>query len=113
MTDVIITYQSCTGTICLAPLGRIYIQSIYTPPEDRGKGYASQLLKNIIEMGAKNGYTVIYVDDMSEAPVDKNIYQKLGFEIQARTNSGRNIWVPWKKTSLLMGPERRLLVTKK
>lgn len=55
--------------------------SIYVPPERRGRGLASALLRTLVVECERLGATRIEVDDMTErARQDRNIYAKHGFQ---------------------------------
>jgi GNAT superfamily N-acetyltransferase len=55
-----------------------YIQNVYTLPDYRGKGFASKLIKNIIQdaKDRKVGRLILHATDMG-----KVVYEKLGFDV--------------------------------
>lgn len=69
----------------------------------RGKGYATRLIKRLIDFCIEFGYRYILLDDATDVPPPKNIYYK--FDFMVKDDNDR--WVKWK---LDMQPdEERLL----
>ena len=71
--------------ICQASVSRIMkygkcISVVYTPVEERGKGYAYNLIykasKELLESGDK--YCVLYTDDAN--PISNHVYEKIGYK---------------------------------
>jgi len=55
---------------------RAYILNVYTAPEDRGKGYAMQLMKLVIEECRQRGVPTVV---LHASPLGRPVYEKLGF----------------------------------
>lgn len=69
---------------CMAPR-HAKINYIYTPEEDRGKGYASYLTGCLCEMIFSRGFTPMLYADVNN-PTSNGIYRKLGFELKGRVD---------------------------
>jgi GNAT superfamily N-acetyltransferase len=69
----------------------LLVLDLFTIEEHRGKGYATILLRDLINT-LKNTYKYIILDDCSESVPPHNIYYKLGFFIK---NFENNDWVKW------------------
>ncbi len=54
------------------------IVSVYTKPDFRGKGYQQRLLKSLLKLAKKEGFTDITLT--TNTPDAKHIYEKCGFE---------------------------------
>lgn len=56
------------------------ISGVYTPKEERGKGYAYNLVYRITEREMKKGaeYCVLFTDD--ENPISNHVYEKIGYK---------------------------------
>lgn len=56
------------------------ISAVYTPDDERGKGYAYNLIynasKELLESGDK--YCVLYTDDLN--PISNHVYEKIGYK---------------------------------
>jgi predicted GNAT family acetyltransferase len=56
------------------------VSAVYTPPEERGKGYAYNLIyrisKELLDSGDK--YCVLYTDDSN--PISNHVYEKIGYK---------------------------------
>ena len=70
--------------VCQAAFARDFkkgksISSVYTPKEERGKGYAYNLVYRISKKALDEGaeYCVLYTDD--ENPISNHIYEKIGY----------------------------------
>ena len=61
------------------------ISGVFTPKQERGKGYAYNLVyrvsKEILEEGAE--YCVLYTDDSN--PISNHVYEKIGYERKVDT----------------------------
>ena len=59
------------------------VNGVYTPPEERGKGYAYTVVylfsKYLLENGAE--YCVLFTDDTN--PISNHVYEKIGYERRA------------------------------
>lgn len=65
-------------TICTDPAGRhCCIVSVYTKPQDRGKGYQQELLKYLIQFAKTKHFNDITLT--TNSPDAIHIYEKLGF----------------------------------
>ena len=71
--------------VCQATTSRIMkygkcVSAVYTPPEERGKGYAYNLIyrisKELLDSGDK--YCVLYTDDSN--PISNHVYEKIGYK---------------------------------
>lgn len=71
--------------VCQANISRIMkygkcVSSVYTPKEERGKGYAYNLIyrisRDLINIGDK--YCVLYTDDSN--PISNHVYEKIGYK---------------------------------
>lgn len=58
----------------------IGVAFVYTPPYNRGKGYASSIVAQISQMALDNGFSrcVLYTDLSN--PTSNSIYQKIGYK---------------------------------
>ncbi|MDB4960530.1 MAG: putative acetyltransferase [Myxococcales bacterium] len=57
----------------------IAINSVYTPPNQRGRGFASSLVAGVTQVGLQRGKDcVVLYTDLSN-PTSNSIYQKLGY----------------------------------
>lgn len=58
----------------------IGVAFVYTPPYERGKGYASSIVAQISQLALDNGFTkcVLYTDLAN--PTSNSIYQKIGYK---------------------------------
>ena len=56
------------------------VSAVYTPKEERSKGYAYTLVYKISEEAFNNGaeYCVLYTDDTN--PISNHVYEKIGYE---------------------------------
>ena len=56
------------------------VSAVYTPKEERSKGYAYTLVYKISEKAFNNGaeYCVLYTDDTN--PISNHVYEKIGYE---------------------------------
>lgn len=61
------------GVGLLAP----YLMSMYTEPEDRGKGYASLVVQAAIRWSRSHGYHALY---LHASPDGRSIYERAGFQ---------------------------------
>ena len=71
--------------VCQANISRIMkygkcVSGVYTPKEERGKGYAYNLIyrisRDLIDSGDK--YCVLYTDDSN--PISNHVYEKIGYK---------------------------------
>ena len=70
---------SLTGVGGLTPRG-IRVGPVYTPPEVRGRGYASNLVAGVSQLQLDSGRTVVFLfTDLANATSNK-IYQEIGYE---------------------------------
>ena len=55
------------------------VAAVYTPPEERGRGYATALVtalcRRVLAMG--KAYVCLFVDDRN--PISNHVYEKIGF----------------------------------
>ena len=58
------------------------IGPVYTPPEERGKGYASGLVHHLAQRGFSKGRCTLFTDAAN--PTSNKIYQALGFRPSAQ-----------------------------
>lgn len=61
------------GVGLLAP----YLMSMYTEPEDRGKGYATLVVRAAIRWAESRGYRALY---LHASPDGRHIYERAGFQ---------------------------------
>ena len=56
------------------------VSAVYTPKEERNKGYAYNLVYRVSEDAFRNGaeYCVLYTDDTN--PISNHVYEKIGYE---------------------------------
>lgn len=59
--------------------GRV-ISFIYTPPEDRGHGYAAELTATLSALCLENGHRFCCLFTQMENPISNKIYQKVGYQ---------------------------------
>ena len=61
------------------------IGNVYTPKEERGKGYAYNLVYRISKEFLDSGleYCVLFTDDSN--PISNHVYEKIGYERRADT----------------------------
>lgn len=71
--------------VCQASVSRTMkygkcISAVYTPDEERGKGYAYNLIYNASRELLKSGdkYCVLYTDDAN--PISNHVYEKIGYK---------------------------------
>ena len=63
----------------MSPTGRaVRLVNVITLPEYRGRGYATELIRDVIEWGRGIGADRI---DLSATPPGQRIYQRLGFTL--------------------------------
>ena len=55
---------------------RAYVLNVYTVPEDRGKGYAKQLMLAVIEECRRRGILTVV---LHASPLGQPVYERLGF----------------------------------
>ena len=62
------------------------ISGVYTPPEERHKGYAYNLVYRVSKEFLDNGaeYCVLFTDDSN--PISNHVYEKIGYERKADTS---------------------------
>lgn len=80
--------------VAMAALSRptrrsITVNAVYTPPENRGRGYASALVAAVSEEGLRRGKDccVLYTDLAN--PTSNAIYQRLGYRPVSRSKNVR------------------------
>ena len=78
--------------VAMASLSRpttrgISVNAVYTPPQERKRGYASALVAAISQEGLRRGkeFCVLYTDLTN--PTSNSIYQKLGYRLVARSRN--------------------------
>ncbi len=54
-----------------------YLMSMYTEPEDRGKGYATLVVRAAIRWARSHGYKAVY---LHSSPEGRPIYERAGFQ---------------------------------
>jgi GNAT superfamily N-acetyltransferase len=70
---------SLTGAGGLTPNG-IRVGPVYTPPEDRGHGYASNLVAQVSQTLLDSGRTYVFLFTDLANPTSNKIYQAIGYE---------------------------------
>ncbi len=70
---------SLTGAGGLTPNG-IRVGPVYTPPEDRGRGYASNLVAQVSQAQLDSGRTFVFLFTDLDNPTSNKIYQAIGYE---------------------------------
>ena len=70
---------SLTGAGGLTPNG-IRVGPVYTPPEDRGRGYASNLVAQVSQELLDSGRTFVFLFTDLANPTSNKIYQAIGYE---------------------------------
>ena len=70
---------SLTGVGGLTPRG-IRVGPVYTPPEDRGRGYASNLVAGVSQLQLDSGRTFVFLFTDLANPTSNKIYQQIGYE---------------------------------
>ncbi len=105
MSRLILKNEACTAELDFSIPEKLYILSFFTDENKRGQGYGTSLLKEVIQLARKRGIRYIFLDD-----VCGTIYRKFNFQIQGFTKRGRLVWIPWKLDSVIIGPERRLVI---
>lgn len=70
---------SLTGAGGLTPNG-IRIGPVYTPPELRGRGYASNLVARVSQLQLDRGRTFVFLFTDLANPTANKIYQAIGYE---------------------------------
>ena len=70
---------SMTGAGGLTPKG-IRVGPVYTPPGDRGRGYASNLVAQVSQMLLDQGRTFVFLFTDLANPTSNKIYQDIGYE---------------------------------
>ena len=70
---------SLTGAGGLTPNG-IRVGPVYTPREDRGRGYASNLVARVSQELLDSGRTFVFLFTDLSNPTSNKIYQAIGYE---------------------------------
>ena len=70
---------SMTGVGGLTPNG-IRVGPVYTPPEERGRGYASNLVAQASQAQLDAGRTFVFLFTDLANPTSNKIYQAIGYE---------------------------------
>jgi predicted GNAT family acetyltransferase len=70
---------SLTGVGGLTPHG-IRIGPVYTPPDDRGRGYASNLVAGVSQLQLDSGRQFVFLFTDLANPTANKIYQDIGYE---------------------------------
>ena len=70
---------SLTGVGGLTPHG-IRVGPVYTPPELRGRGYASNLVAAASQLQLETGRTFVFLFTDLTNPTANRIYQAIGYE---------------------------------
>ena len=70
---------SMTGAGGLTPNG-IRVGPVYTPPGDRGHGYASNLVAQVSQAQLDSGRTYVFLFTDLANPTSNKIYQAIGYE---------------------------------
>jgi len=83
--------------VAMASLSRptargISINAVYTPPEERRRGYATALVAAVTREGLRRGkeFCVLYTDLAN--PTSNSIYQKIGYRFIARSRNYRFVY---------------------
>lgn len=76
-------WESYGKTVCMAGAFRRYarhvkLSPVYTPPEERNKGYAAALVAAVSQLVLDEGLTPILYTDMGN-PASNKAYQKIGY----------------------------------
>jgi len=70
---------SLTGAGGLTPKG-IRVGPVYTPPDARGRGYASNLVAEVSQALLDSGRTFVFLFTDLANPTSNKIYQAIGYE---------------------------------
>ena len=70
---------SLTGVGGLTPHG-IRVGPVYTPPADRGRGYASNLVAEASQLQLDSGREFVFLSTDLANPTANKIYQDIGYE---------------------------------
>ncbi len=62
------------------------VNLVYTPPELRGKGYASAIVANLTQQLLNQGKKMCCLYADARNPVSNSIYRKIGYEFQGRSS---------------------------
>ena len=62
--------------------GVVRVQLVYTPPENRGKGYASACVASLSKRVRDEGHRCILYTDLGN-PVSNSIYRRIGYSVVA------------------------------
>ena len=71
--------MSLAGAGGLTPNG-IRVGPVYTPPELRGRGYASNLVAGVSQLQLDAGRTFVFLFTDLANPTANQIYQEIGYE---------------------------------
>jgi predicted GNAT family acetyltransferase len=92
-------WQVGERSVAMASLARqttrgISINAVYTPPEERRRGYATALVAAVSREGLRRGkeFCVLYTDLAN--PTSNSIYQKIGYRFIARSRNYRFVYGP-------------------
>ena len=73
--------------------GVVRVQLVYTPPEHRGKGYASACVASLSKRIRGEGYRCILYTDLGN-PISNAIYRRIGYRaIAERRFQNQAIWM--------------------
>ena len=76
-----VAQASFSGTDSVARISRVY-----TPPENRGKGYASAVVAHLSKMQLDLGKKLCCLYADARNPVSNSIYRKIGYEFAGRSS---------------------------
>jgi predicted GNAT family acetyltransferase len=60
------------------------ISAVYTPPSERGKGFASALVSRVTQEQLENGKQFCCLFAARDAPIPNHVYRKVGYEFHSR-----------------------------
>jgi predicted GNAT family acetyltransferase len=80
---------ACAAALAPTPRG-IRIGGVYTPPENRGRGYASALVADLTQLLLDRGRALVYLYADRANPTSNSIYQKLGYR---RIADADDLWL--------------------
>lgn len=79
--DIPVAKATASGTDSVAR-----ISGVYTPPEQRGKGYASAMVAHLSQLQLDQGKKMCCLHADARNPVSNSIYRKIGYEFVGRSS---------------------------
>lgn len=73
---------SLAAAVAPTPHG-IRLNNVYTPPEERGRGYASALVAALTQLLLDRGREFVFLHTDLANPTSNAIYQRLGYKLVA------------------------------